>query len=178
MFFFFKRSLLSLSHLDLFFFFLFSLSLSPRLFFLLSLLSLSLSPRQLICGPQELDEATKATGLPAEYREGVLLTTYTTLSLKRPVGCRGPGEFFFSPTKLEKKKISHAVPLFSFFIILSVLFFKPIHQAARRGEAPLLPQPVAALPPLPPPPPPKLPLPRPPAAPPATPCSWARGCSR
>lgn len=45
---------------------------------------------------------TKATGLPEEYREGVLLTTYTTLSLKRPRR-GGPGEdFLFFEGNFEK----------------------------------------------------------------------------
>lgn len=58
----------------------------------------------LIAGPQALDEATRATGLASEFREGVLFTTYTSLSLKRPAGRRGIGgaaRRSVSPTPLD-----------------------------------------------------------------------------
>ena len=81
---------------------------------------------------------TKATGLPEEYREGVLLTTYTTLSLKRPRR-GGPGEdFLFFEGNFEKARkretISHT--FLSLSLTLSIISLEKHNQtggAARRS---------------------------------------------
>ncbi len=84
---------------------------------------------------------TKATGLPEEYREGVLLTTYTTLSLKRPRR-GGPGEdFLFFEGNFEKARkretISHT--FLSLSLTLSIISLEKHNQtggAARRSTSP------------------------------------------